>query len=164
MRRTLGLFALFLVSQMSVLAQEDKWIRFSPTGSGFEIMIPSEPTEKVETRANYTTHMYSSTKGRTVFLISYSDYTTIPEKALEANRDDFNKQMQATLLSSRNVELDGKTGLEFTSEISAANVKSRIFLIGNRLYQIAALVFKDTQDDKNVDRFFQSFAFLKTPQ
>jgi|SRR5678815_1024337 len=163
MRRTVGLFALFLLSSMSTLVQEDKWIRFSPTGSGFEIMLPSEPNEKVEKRANYITHMYSSTMGKTVYLISYSDYTTIPEKALEANRDDFNKQMQATLLSSRNVELDGKTGLEFTSEISAANVKSRIFLVGNRLYQIAALVFKDTQDDKNVDRFFESFAFLKTP-
>jgi len=163
MRRTVGLFALFLLSSMSTLVQEDKWIRFSPTGSGFEIMLPSEPNEKVEKRANYITHMYSSTMGKTVYLISYSDYTTIPEKALEANRDDFNKQMQATLLSSRNVELDGKTGLEFTSEISAANVKSRIFLVGNRLYQIAALVFKDTQDDKNVDRFFESFTFLKPP-
>ena len=163
MRRTVGLFALFLLSSMSTLVQEDKWIRFSPTGSGFEIMLPSEPNEKVEKRANYITHMYSSTMGKTVYLISYSDYTTIPEKALEANRDDFNKQMQATLLSSRNVGLDGKTGLEFTSEISAANVKSRIFLVGNRLYQIAALVFKDTQDDKNVDRFFESFTFLKTP-
>lgn len=163
MTRIAGLFALFLISSMSAFAQEDKWIRFSPTGSGFEIMLPSEPNEKVETRANYTTHMYSSTVGRTVYLISYSDYSTIPEKALEVNRDDFNKQMQATLISSRNVELDGKTGLEFTSEISSANVKSRIFLVGKRLYQMATLVFKDTQDDKNVDRFFQSFAFLKTP-
>jgi len=148
MTRIAGLFALFLISSMSAFAQEDKWIRFSPTGSGFEIMLPSEPNEKVETRANYTTHMYSSTVGRTVYLISYSDYSTIPEKALEVNRDDFNKQMQATLISSRNVELDGKTGLEFTSEISSANVKSRIFLVGKRLYQMATLVFKDTQDDR----------------
>jgi hypothetical protein len=151
------------MSSLNVLAQDEKWIRFSPAGSGFEIMLPSEPVEKVEKRANFTTHMYSSTLGKTVFLISYSDYQTIPEKALEANRDDFNKQMQATLLSSRNVELDGKTGLEFTSEISAANVKSRIFLVGNRLYQMAALVFKETQDETRVDRFFQSFQFLKTP-
>jgi len=156
-------FALLLTSTASALAQDQKWIRFSPVGSGFEIMLPSEPTEKVEKRANFTTHMYSATLGKTVFLISYSDYQTTPEKALEANRDDFNKQMQATLLSSRSVELDGKHGLEFTSEISAANVRSRIFLVGNRLYQMAALVFKDTQDDTNVDRFFQSFAFLKTP-
>ena len=163
MNRRLLLFALFLMLSASALGQDAKWIRFSPAGSGFEIMLPNEPTEKVEKRANFTAHMYSSTMGRTVFLISYSDYQTIPEKALEANRDDFIKQMQATLLSSRNVEFDGKTGLEFTSEISAANVKSRIFLVGNRLYQIAALVFKDTQDDTNVDRFFQSFAFLKTP-
>ena len=163
MKRTLVLFALLIMASLNAFAQDEKWIRFSPAGSGFEIMLPSEPTEKVEKRANFTTHMYSSTLGRTVFLISYSDYQTIPAKALEANRDDFNKQMQATLLSSRNVEFDGKTGLEFTSEISAANVKSRIFLVGNRLYQIAALVFKDTQDETRVDRFFQSFAFLKTP-
>ena len=163
MKRTLGLLLLILVSSASSLAQEDKWIRFSPPDSGFEIMLPSDPNEKVEKRSNYTTHMYSSTLGKTVYLVSYSDYTTVPEKALEANRDDFNKQMQATLLSSRSIELNGKAGIEFTSEISAANIKSRIFLVGNRLFQMASLVFKDTQDDKNVDRFFQSFAFSKTP-
>jgi hypothetical protein len=106
--------------------------------------------------------------GRGTYVASYSDYA--PEvklnqhTALTANRDKFNKGLKATLLSSREIMLDGHPGLEFTSETPAANVKSQLFLIGNRMYQTATFVFKDVDETRNVNRFFDSFKIRTGPE
>jgi hypothetical protein len=84
-----------------------------------------------------------------------------PATALTANRDKFNKSLQATLISSREITIDGHTGIEFTSETPAANVKSQLFLIGNRMYQTVAFVFRDVDETRNVNRFFDSFKFTE---
>ena len=82
----------------------------------------------------------------------------------ELHRDRFNKSLQATLISSREITLDGHTGLEFTSETPAANVKSQLFLVGQRLFQTAAVVFKDVDQTRYVDRFFGSFKLTADKQ
>ncbi|HZN09015.1 MAG TPA: hypothetical protein VFB65_19640, partial [Pyrinomonadaceae bacterium] len=99
--------------------------------------------------------------GRGTYVASYSDYAPEvklnPNTALTSNRDKFNKNLKATLVSSREITLDGQPGLEFTSETPAANVKSQLFLVGNRMYQTVTFVFKDVDETRHVDRFFESF-------
>ncbi|HET9528653.1 MAG TPA: hypothetical protein VFO99_21005, partial [Pyrinomonadaceae bacterium] len=92
-----------------------------------------------------------------------SDYTPDakldPATALIQNRDKFNKSFYATLVSSREITVDGHTGLEFTSESPAVNLKSQLFLIGKRLIQTATMVYKDVDQTTSVNRFFESFKF-----
>jgi hypothetical protein len=135
------------------------WARFE--AAGFSVLMPGKPVENGRHAATYTLHSFAVTIGRGTYVTSYSDYAAgiklDPISALTANRDKFNKGLQAKLLSSRNITLGEHSGLEFTSETPAANVKSQLFLVGNRMYQTATFVFKDVDETRNVDRFFDSF-------
>jgi hypothetical protein len=138
------------------------WVTLAPEGAGFSILMPGKAVETVDKKRIYTMHSFNITVGRATFAASYSDYE--PGKldtatALTANRDRFNKGLQATLTSTREITIDGNTGIEFTSETPVADVKSQLFLIGNRLFQTVTFVFRDVDETRNVNRFFESFKF-----
>jgi hypothetical protein len=159
---------LLLVLSGAVAAQDDPpppWARFEPEGGGFSVLMPGKPVETVNKRRTFTLHSFTVTLGRATYVASYSDYEPgaklDPDTALTANRDKFNKSFQATLLSSREITFEGHPGLEFTSETPAVNLKSQMFLIGNRMFQTATMVFKDVDETRNVDRFFESFKFSR---
>jgi len=141
---------------------ELNWVTLAPEGAGFSVLLPAAATERVDEKASYTIHTYTLVVGRATYVASYSDYKPgklDPKTALIANRDKFNKALQATMTSSREITLNDYTGIEFTSETPAHNVRSQIFLIGNRMFQTVALVYKDVDETRNVDRFFDSFKF-----
>jgi hypothetical protein len=78
---------------------------------------------------------------------------------LVANRDSFLKGVNAQLISSKEIKLDGRSGLEFTGEDERRLYKSRVYIFGNRVHQIATVSLKADADTANMDRFFASFAF-----
>ena len=141
---------------------QSPWVTLAPEGAGFSVSMPGKAIETVDKKPTFTLHSFTVTAGRATYVASYSDYQPgklDPAKALTANRDKFNKGLHATLLSSREITLDGHAGIEFTSETPAATLKSQLFLIGNRVFQTATLVFKDVDETRNVDKFFESFKF-----
>ena len=157
----LVLFALFV----NTPAQSDPsgWITLAPEGAGFSVLFPSKATESFDTKSSYTLHTFNVTAGRATYVASYSDYLPgklKPDTALTANRDKFLKSLGAKLVTNREITIDGHTGIEFTAETPAANVKSQLFLVGNRMYQTVAFVFRDVDETRNVDRFFESFKFV----
>jgi hypothetical protein len=157
---------LLLVVVTSAAAQTDPhgWVTLAPEGGKFSILFPSQPVEAINKKTAYTMHSFTIAANRATYVASYTDYEQIklkPAEFLIANRDRFIKGLQATLVSSREITLDGHTGLEFVSENPAANIKSQLFLIENRLYQTATLVFKDTDQTQWTDKFFASFKFTK---
>jgi hypothetical protein len=143
-----------------------KWITFSPPKGGFSILMPAEPKEETDSKTDFTSHLYSASTDNAIYLAGFGDYAPSVrldvQGELAANRDNFIKGLpQAKLLSSRNVTLEEHPGIEFTGENSQARFKSRIYLIGNRVYQIVALEFVGKDDTENVNRFFSSFAFTR---
>ncbi|HKV36021.1 MAG TPA: hypothetical protein VJP89_16905 [Pyrinomonadaceae bacterium] len=161
-------FLLLLVTNVAAqISQTDPhgWITFAPEGGKFSILFPTQPVETINKKTAYTLHTFTTTANRATYVATYSDYEEIklePAAFLAANRDRFNKGLQATLVSSRDVTLDGHTGLEFVSENPAANIRSQVFLIEKRLFQIVTFVLKDTDQTQWTDKFFASFKF--TPQ
>jgi hypothetical protein len=156
------LVLLTLFNNVPAQTEPSPWVTLAPEGAGFSILMPGKVVETVDKKRSYTMHSFSITVGRATFAASYSDYE--PGKldratALTANRDRFNKGLQATLTSSREITIDGNTGIEFTSETPAVDVKSQLFLTGNRLFQTVTVVFRDADETKNVNRFFESFKF-----
>lgn len=155
---------LLLANAAAQTAQADPhgWITFAPEDGKFSILFPSQPVETINKKTAYTLHSFTTTANRATYVASYTDYVELklkPAEFLIANRDRFNKGLQATLVSSREITLDGITGLEFVSENPAANIRSQLFLIGNRLFQTATVVFKDTDQTEWTDKFFASFKF-----
>ena len=159
-------FVLVLSVALTTAAQTDPqgWVTFAPEGGKFSILFPTQPVEAISKKTAYTLHSFTITANRATYVAAYSDYEEIklkPAEFLVANRDRFNKGLQATMISSKEITVDGNTGLEFVSENPAANIKSQLFLIENRLFQIATVVLRDTDQKEWVDKFFASLKFVK---
>src|SRR5436190_8044504 len=152
-----------LVLACALYAQQGDWVRVAPPSAGFSILMPTRPTEGVETKEEYTLHSFGASAGTTIFVAVYVDYapsTKLNEAAeLAANRDNLLKGMNARLTSSKEIKLDGHAGLEFTGADDRRLYMSRVYISGNRVHQIGTAVLKEDQDSENVDRFFGSFVF-----
>jgi hypothetical protein len=141
------------------------WVKFTSPNGRFSVLMPEIPPEKTETTdsANgpYTTHLFVVRDTTSVYLIGWVDYDPSfnfnRQAELEANRDNFVKGIQATLLSSKATMIDGYNAIEFSAEAGDRTFKSRVFLVGRRPYQIVIGSPKGMDDSALVERFFNSF-------
>ncbi|HEX7296469.1 MAG TPA: hypothetical protein VF251_11985 [Pyrinomonadaceae bacterium] len=162
----LTLFALF----GSAVAQANEWQRLAPTGAGYAVMIPGKAEEQAINQDQYRATLYTLTvkdggSPRVIYLAGVGDYAATvkvdPQTELPADRDNFIKGLPGMkLLESHNITLDGRPGIELTGESDQVTVTARFYIKGNRVYQVAALVFKGMDEKENVSKFFESFAFL----
>ena len=141
------------------------WTKFMSDEGRFSVFMPGTPIEKTETTQSehgpYTTHLFTLRGPRNVFLIGWVDYDPSfnfnRQTELEANRDNFVKGLNATLIQTRSATIDGYQAIEFTAENINRVFKSRVFMVGRRPYQIVIGSPKGVDDSVNVDRFFGSF-------
>ena len=141
-------------------------MKLAPAESGFSIMMPGKAEEELQRSDDFTLHLYSVSTPAGIYMASYGDYAPRinldPDGELAANRDNFLKGLNARLIETRNITLNGYKGLEFTGENDTTFFKSRVYINGNRVYQFMTAVDTGKDDSANVNRFFASFAFTKT--
>ena len=141
------------------------WVKFTSDDGHFSVMMPEMPQDKSETvdssHGPYTTHLFIVRDTTSVYLIGWVDYDPSfnfnRQAEIEANRDNFVKGINATLLSTHPTVIDGYSGLEFTAETADRVFKSRVFLVGRRPYQIVIGSPKSMDNTALVNRFFNSF-------
>jgi hypothetical protein len=144
------------------------WAHFNTVGGRFSVLMPEIPEEKVETTPSdhgpYTTHLFIVRDDKNVYLIGWVDYDPSfnfnRQAELEANRDNFVKGVKATLTSTRALNLDGYSAIEFTADTDNRTFKSRVYLVGRRPYQIVIGYPKGDEDVEMTKRFFNSFKVL----
>jgi len=165
-RLFLNLFLTFVVASSVFAFQATDWIKVAPIGGGFSVMMPGKPEEEVKPGKDFTSHLFTVTSDKAVYLAAFAEYAPNVKLnvsgELAANRDNFLKALDAKLIDSKEISMDGHIGLEFTGESDQASFKSRVYLIGNRIHQIGVAVFKGKDEAANVDRFFGSFPFTKS--
>lgn len=159
------------VTSAQTAQSPESWVRLAPSGGGFAVMLPGVAEEQTSnTDPRFSSRIYrlivrdGSAGGRAIYLAGVGDYAATvrldPQGELNANRDNFIKELAGMkLLESRNITLDGRMGIEFTGESDRATVKCRFYLKGNRVFQLATLIFKGFDETKNINKFFDSFAF-----
>ena len=141
------------------------WVKFTSDDGHFSVLMPELPQDKSETvdsqHGPYTTHLFVVRDTTSVYLIGWVDYDPSfnfnRQAEIEANRDNFVKGINATLLSTRPTVIDGFSGLEFTAETADRTFKSRVLLVGRRPYQIVIGSPKGMDNTALVNRFFNSF-------
>ena len=146
-------------------ADNSGWVKFSSELGRFSVLMPEIPPEKTETvnsaHGPYTTHLFVVKDTTSVYLIGWVDYDPSfnfnRQAELEANRDNFVKGINATLLNSRGTVIDGYSAIEFSAETADRIFKSRVFLVGRRPYQLVIGSPKGIDDTASVERFFNSF-------
>ena len=141
------------------------WVRYNSVSGRFSVLMPETPEEKTETTPSdhgpYTTHLFVVRDTKNVYLIGWVDYDPSfnfnRNAELEANRDNFVKGINATLVDTRSLNLDGYPALEFSAETADRTFKSRVYMVGRRPYQIVIGTPKDEPDAASTSRFFNSF-------
>ena len=141
------------------------WVRYNSVTGRFSVLMPETPEEKTDTTQSdhgpYTTHLFVVRDTKNVYLIGWVDYDPSfnfnRQAELEANRDNFVKGINATLLTTRSLNLDGYPAVEFSAETADRVFKSRVYMVGRRPYQIVIGSPKDEPDMVSTNRFFNSF-------
>src|SRR2546429_9654467 len=107
---------LVLACALAVSAfQSAEWVKVSPVGAGFSVLMPAKPEEEVKPSDDFTSHLFSITTDKAMAYGMYAPSIKLSADAeLTANRDKFLKDLNASLLASKQITLDGRPGLEFT--------------------------------------------------
>ena len=66
-------FVLLLGSSLRA-SQAGEWVKVSPLGGGFSIMMPATPKEETKVDDTFTSHSFSLVGDRTIYIIEYGDY------------------------------------------------------------------------------------------
>ena len=147
------------------VADSSGWVRFTSAAGRFSVLMPTTPSDKAETTPSehgpYTTHLFIVRDTASVYLIGWVDYDASfnfnRQAELEANRDNFVKGVNATLLTSNPTIIDGFNAIEFVAETADRVFKSRVYMVGRRPYQIVIGSPKGQDDSVQASRFFNSF-------
>lgn len=167
-KKILAVLFIVMLSALSALAQTPAgWVKFSPAGSPFTVMLPSKPEENKQTADSpngpYTTYLFTSNSPeREIYLVGWVDYDPKfnfgVQAELEANRDNFVKNLKAKLLSTTPIKLGTHPGIEFKAELEGkADIVSRVYIVGRRPYQLIIVSPTGSDSSANRERFFSSF-------
>jgi len=142
------------------------WVRFTSAAGHFSVLMPELPNAETprttpSDHGPYTTYLFITKTPTSIFLIGWVDYDPNfnfnRQQELEANRDNFVKGVQATLMDSRTLTIDGYNAIEFIAESDTRRFKSRVYMVGRRPYQIVIASAKSEDDSVSASRFFNSF-------
>jgi hypothetical protein len=153
-------------------AEQGDWRTITVEDGAFSVSMPGQPEHDVmrdETPqlGKVEVHTIRLRGTPTVYLVGYVAYASnVPMDAraeLESNRDHFVQGVGGKVLEQRDIGLEGATGIEFTAESPAFQIKSRVYFRNNRSYQLIAAVKNGAQDAAAVERFLGSLQFSAKP-
>lgn len=143
--------------------QSGEWLKVAPVGAGFSVMMPAKPEEEIRPGDDLTIHLFGLSTENALYIVAYGDYAPSVrvkiDDELAANRDKFLQGLEARLIESKQIKFEGREGLEFTGESDQASFRSRLFIFGTRVHQVAVAVLRGKDDTANANRFFESFHF-----
>lgn len=167
-KKILAVLSLVLLVAQNVEAQTPAgWVKFSAPDSQFTVLMPTEPKEDKQTAQSphgpYTTYLFTSVSPeREIYVVGWAEYDPKfnfdVQAELEANRDNFVKNVKAKLLSTTPMKLGTHPGIEFKAELTGkADIVSRVYIVGRRPYQLIAVTPAGRDASASRERFFSSF-------
>ncbi|HEX7952118.1 MAG TPA: hypothetical protein VF523_03495 [Burkholderiales bacterium] len=156
--------ALLALSSASSHADDMAWQSVkSDACGGFTVKLPGKPREESASEKDVILRTYAVERPEGLFTVACVVY--LPgakvniENELVTNRDNFNRESDAALVSEAKISLQGVSGVDFTSESvkNATNYRARIYADGNRVYMLSAGVKKGQDQLVTIERFLGSF-------
>ncbi|MCA1558386.1 MAG: hypothetical protein LC731_07600 [Acidobacteria bacterium] len=151
-----------LVAGARVSAQTQPWTKFSSPEGRFTVLMPLEPKMEEESKdtsvGRVVMRFFTAGSEKGIFVVAYADYSVCDAKReLDANRDSFLRGMKATLVSESDIKLQDNPGREIKAVRDNLSIRSRIYLVGRRYYQIMAITPATLPANLEADKFFASF-------
>jgi hypothetical protein len=108
-------------------------------------------------------------KGAFIWLVDYADLPTNtnlanPAAFFNEAREQLLSETGGTLQHQKPLTLDGHPGLEIILHVSGGEVRVRLYLVSNRLYQLAVTrldLLSNSQ--KSMEKFLDSFKIINDP-
>jgi len=189
MKRFLAIFIITLGLSFSLRAQEHSkplpssipstpsstvtdtggWVTFTSDAGNFSVLMPGIPKTEIKKTDSehgpYTNYICFLRDATSDYLIGWVDYDPAfsfdGHGEMEANRDNLIKGISATLLNSQDTTIDGYPVIEFVAETKERILRSRVYMVGRRPYQIMIASPKGEDDSVKRSRFFSSFTINK---
>jgi hypothetical protein len=146
------------------------WKRVAPDGAGFAVYMPDEPKEeKQQIRSGggtleLTKHVVSLDDDG-AYVVMYSDLpagrTAEADRLFQAARDRVVQSLRGELLGDSRVQLGDLAGREI--QVQAARgilIRQRMFVSGNRLYQVIAAGPRMFTNSPDVGNYLRSFRLV----
>ena len=151
------------------------WQKVDRSQDGFRVEMPANqnqiqvPSYNEAGSTDQVNMVFSNPDAETTFSVAWEDNPPVArvngdvaERTLEMARDGAVERTQTTLVSESANNTQGFPGREFTAKNSGGGVlSSRLIYAGTRLYMLtASFPSAGARRDKDVSRFFNSFAIL----
>jgi hypothetical protein len=168
MRWTIGLF-LVAFSATSTFGDEPPQPKeFVSKEGGFKVLMPGTPkTDKLDSESDFgkgVLHMNSVQAGMAMYAANYCDFPAEIKKAAlkqvyDSSRDGAVANMEGKLATEKDIKLGEHSGREIQIEVAGGSrlFRARVFLVGQRLYQVVVFGTKESASSKDTDKFFDSF-------
>jgi hypothetical protein len=143
---------------------------FTSKEGRFSIQLSAAPAEKVRsatTRAGQIDiHLFVHDENNVRYILSYNDFPPVavaaidPERLFDSTRDGVVSGYRGKLLTETSIRLDGKypgREIQVVSGDGAHAMRSRMFMVNNRLYQVAVALPRAELDSRPALAFLDSF-------
>jgi hypothetical protein len=160
-----------LVLAWSVRAQQTSpnWHTFTDATGRFSFLVPSEPkrqTQKDESHQEgpIVTDTYVANTESSAFIAGLTQYppaAVLPDQdELTADRDNFNKQVNATVVSEQRRDYSGFPAIEFKSKSEQNTFHALMVKADHRVY-CTVTVYKTPDEPVECTRFVNSLKLIK---
>lgn len=151
------------------------WQKVDRSADGFRVEMPTNqnqiqvPAYNESGSTDEVNMIFSNPDAETTFSVAWEDNPPvarvnkqIPQRTLEMARDGAVERTQSSLVSESAKNTQGFPGREFIAKNGGGGVlDSRLIYAGARLYMLtASFPSVGARREKDVDRFFNSFAIL----
>jgi hypothetical protein len=134
--------------------------------------MPGEPKDEINTiqtdSGQIVIHLFGVPIGDTDYIVAYSDYPAelvnekSPQGVLDSAREGALNNTKGKLLSEQPIELNGFPGrlLVVESPDGKGVAQAKLFLVGNRLYQVFVAALKDKAYTEENQAYLDSFQIM----
>jgi hypothetical protein len=153
-----------------------EWKEFISDEGRFKVLFPGIPhqtfKENDTPNGKVKTTIFDVALTEDYFEVRYGDFLAEPDvnqndlkSYYDFIRDNTLKLQPSTLLSERDISLNGKQGRELVINFNETYIKYRLFLIGRRMFQASIRVKISRKDDPifqdRANKFLDSFQILE---
>jgi len=164
-----------LLPALAVAQAKLEFKTFTSKAHGFSVLLPATPKEETAKLPSpfgeLTIHAYltETNDGKVAWIVTSSDYPAGTVK--DENRDNIldgvvkgsAEGVKGKLLTQSKIALDKKyAGRSMQAEVPTTGIyHARVYLVGDRLYQIVVLGPKDVATGVEATKFLDSFKLVK---
>ncbi len=176
MKKQLILFTFLMVSVLILAGcaqATPDWRTFTGPDGDFAIDMPGDPQSSTSTSdtdvGQVSMNMFTVRVGNDEYIVAFSDYPAelIAAKSVQDFmndvRDNALNNTSGKLITEQNIELNGYPGryLNVKSPDGNGIAEARLYLVGNRLYQVFVATPKEEAGSADSQRFLNSFTLMR---